>query len=139
MNAPSNVVNTQSNFGVPALASRYRKGFPTSLDRAPMLLPSDNTALRRSLDEGFEATKIHPVVIGEFDNSALLKVFGEAGRGIFAAPTAIEREVRKQYQVALVGRADNVRARFYAVSVERRLKHPAVVAIADVAREKLFG
>lgn len=104
-----------------------------------MLLPTDNTALRRSLDEWFEATKIHPVVIGEFEDSALLKVFGEAGRGIFPAPTAIEREVRKQYKVALVGRADNVRARFYAVSVERRLKHPAVVAIADVARDKLFG
>ena len=128
-----------SFFGVPALASRYRKGFPKSLDRAPMLLPADNTALRRSLDEWFEATKIHPVVIGEFEDSALLKVFGQTGRALFPAPTAIEREVRKQYQVALVGRADNVRARFYAVSVERRLKHPAVVAIADAAREKLFG
>ena len=128
-----------SFFGVPALASRYRKGFPKSLDRAPMLLPADNTAMRRSLDEWFEATKIHPVVIGEFEDSALLKVFGEAGRGLFPAPTAIEREVRKQYQVALVGRVDNVRARFYAVSVERRLKHPAVVAIADAARKKLFG
>ncbi len=128
-----------SFFGVPALASRYRKGFPKSLDRAPMLLPTDNTALRHSLDEWFEATKIHPVVIGEFEDSALLKVFGQAGRALFPAPTVIEREVRKQYQVALVGRADNVRARFYAVSVERRLKHPAVVAIADAAREKLFG
>ena len=128
-----------SFFGVPALASRYRKGFPKSLDRAPMLLPADNTAVRRSLDEWFEATKIHPVVIGEFEDSALLKVFGQTGRALFPAPTAIEREVRKQYQVALVGRADNVRARFYAVSVERRLKHPAVVAIADAAREKLFG
>lgn len=128
-----------SFFGVPALASRYRKGFPKSLDRAPMLLPTDNTALRHSLDEWFEATKIHPVVIGEFEDSALLKVFGQTGRALFPAPTAIEREVRKQYQVALVGRADNVRARFYAVSVERRLKHPAVVAIADAAREKLFG
>ena len=128
-----------SFFGVQALASRYRKGFPKSLDRAPMLLPADNTALRRSLDEWFEATKIHPVVIGEFEDSALLKVFGEAGRGLFAAPTAIEREVRKQYQVAVVGRTDNVQARFYAVSVERRLKHPAVVAIANAAREKLFG
>jgi LysR family transcriptional activator of nhaA len=104
-----------------------------------MLLPTDNTALRRSLDEWFEATKIHPAVIGEFDDSALLKVFGEAGRALFPAPSAIEREVRKQYNVALVGRADTVRSHFYAVSVERRLRHPAVVAIADVAREKLFG
>jgi len=128
-----------SFFGVPALASRYRKGFPKSLDGAPMLLPADNTALRRSLDEWFEATKIHPVVIGEFEDSALLKVFGQAGHALFPAPTPIEREVRKQYNVALVGRVDNVRARFYAVSVERRLKHPAVVAIANAAREKLFG
>ena len=128
-----------SFFGVTALASRYRKVFPKSLDRAPMLLPADSTALRRSLDEWFDATTIHPIVIGEFDDSALLKVFGEAGHGIFPAPTATEREVRKQYRVALVGRATGVRARFYAVSVERRLKHPAVVAIADIARKKLFG
>ncbi len=128
-----------SFFGVPALASRYRKGFPESLDHAPMLLPADDTALRRSLDEWFEATAIHPLVIGEFDDSALLKAVGEAGHGIFPVPTAIEREVRKQYKVALVGRTDKVRARFYAVSVERRLKHPAVVAIADGARKKLFG
>lgn len=128
-----------SFFGVPALATRYRKGFPKSLDRAPMLLPADNTALRRSLDEWFEAATIYPVVIGEFDDSALLKAFGEAGHGIFPAPIPIEREVRKQYKVTLVGRANNVRARYYAVSVERRLKHPAVVAIANVARKKLFG
>lgn len=128
-----------SFFGVPALASRYRKGFPKSLEGAPMLLPTDNTALRRALDEWFEATKIHPAVIGEFDDSALLKVFGETGRALFPAPTAIEREVLKQYHVALVGRADTVRSHFYAVSVERRLKHPAVVAIADGARKKLFG
>jgi LysR family transcriptional regulator, transcriptional activator of nhaA len=128
-----------SFFGAPALATRYRKGFPKSLDGAPMLLPTDNTALRRSLDEWFDATKIHPAVIGEFDDSALLKVFGETGRALFPAPTAIEREVRKQYNVALVGRADTVRSHFYAVSVERRLKHPAVVAIVDVARKKLFG
>lgn len=128
-----------SVFGAPPLARRYRKGFPRSLTGAPMLLPGENAALRRALDEWFAAAGIRPAVAGEFDDSALLKVFGQAGAGLFIAPSAIEAEVRKQYGVQLVGRIEPVRARFYAISVERRLKHPAVVAISEVARQKLFA
>ncbi len=97
------------------------------------------TALRRELEHWFDAEDIRPAVVGEFDDSALLKVFGQAGAGLFAVPDVIEKEVRRQYGVRVVGRIASVQERFYAISVERKVKHPAVVAIADAAREKLFG
>ena len=102
-------------------------------------MPTDNTMLRRSLEHWCEAQEIRPIVIGEFEDSALLKVFGQTGVGLFPAPSAIEKEVRQQYGVCVIGRLDGVRERFYAVSAERKLKHPAVVAISEVARRKLFG
>jgi LysR family transcriptional activator of nhaA len=126
-------------FGAPELARRYRRGFPASLDGAPLLLPTENTSLRRSLDQWFAAHAIRPQVVGEFEDSALLKVFGQAGTGLFAAASIIAREVRRQYQVSSVGLVPEVRERFYAITVERRLKHPAVVAISEAARHKLFG
>jgi LysR family transcriptional regulator, transcriptional activator of nhaA len=81
--------------------------------------------------------QIWPRVAGEFDDPALMKTFGEAGAGVFAAPSVIEREVCTQYRVALVGRLEGVRERFYAITVERRLRHPAVVAISAAARADL--
>jgi LysR family transcriptional activator of nhaA len=123
----------------PKLARRHRRGFPRSLDAAPLVLPTDNTALRGSLNRWFEEQAIRPQVMGEFEDSALLKVFAQAGVGIFPIPTAIEIDVRKQYGVQLVGRVDALRERFYAVSLERRLRHPAVVAITEAARGSLFG
>jgi LysR family transcriptional regulator, transcriptional activator of nhaA len=128
-----------SFFGTPALTARFRRRFPRSLDGAPMLLPTENTALRRSLEEWFETEGVHPNVKGEFEDTALLTVFGQTGWALFPAPTAIEREVRHQCNALVVGRVDAVRQRFYAISVERRLKHPAVVAISDAARQKLFS
>lgn len=125
-------------FGTPALA-RHAKGFPRSLDGAPFLLPTQNTALRRALDQWFDEQRIRPHVVGEFEDSALLKVFGQAGRGLFTAPTAIAEEVRRQYGVRSLGTIEPVRERFYAISVERRLKHPAVVAISEAARQSLFA
>ena len=101
-------------------------------------MPAGNTSLRRSLDFWFDSEDIRPSVVGEFDDSALLKVFGQAGAGLFAAPDVIEKEVRRQYGVRVIGRVESVQERFYAISVERKVKHPAVVAIADAAREKLF-
>ena len=121
------------------LAREYRHGFPRSLDAAPLLLPTENTALRGTLNRWLEEQAIRPRIVGEFEDSALLKAFGQAGVGIFPVPAAIEVDVRKQYGVALVGRVDELRERFYAVSLERRLKHPAVVAITHAARGKLFG
>ena len=126
-------------FGAKALAGRYRRGFPRSLDGAPFLMPTDNTVLRRNLDQWFSQLDLRPQVVSEFEDSALLKAFGERGVGLFAAPTAIEAEVRRQYGVQIIGRVEQVRERFYAISVERRLKHPAVVAISEAAKEKLFG
>lgn len=128
-----------SLFGTSKLANAYRRHFPRSLDGAPFLLPTSTTVLRRDIDNWFDTEKIRPVVLGEFDDSALLKVFGQAGEGLFAAPSIIEKEMRQQYDVRVVGRIESVRARFYAISVERKVKHPAVVAIVETARTKLLG
>ncbi len=120
------------------LAKHYRRGFPRSLDGAPMLLTTEVTASRRSLNQWFDSKGIRPVVRAEFDDSALLQVFGQDGDGLFPAPTAIEDGVTRQYEVEIVGRLPDVRERFYAISVERRLRHPAVVAISQAARQELF-
>ncbi|MEK7408054.1 MAG: transcriptional activator NhaR [Acidobacteriota bacterium] len=127
-----------SFFGASSLAVKYRKNFPASLDGAPFLLPLENATLRRSLERWFEAQRIRPRVIGEFQDSALLKVFGQAGIGLFAAATVVEKEIRRQYGVSVIGRTDSMLEHFYAISVERKLKHPAVVAISDAARNRLF-
>lgn len=128
-----------SFFGAAPLVAAHRKRFPRSLDGAPMLLPTDNTALRRSLEEWFDAQRIRPRTVGEFEDDALLRAFGQAGAGLFAAPTAIAKDVQRQCGVSVIGQAEEVRARFYAISVERKLRHPAVVAISEAARTKLFG
>ncbi len=125
-------------FGTEELARKYRKGFPESLNGAPFLMPAGNAALRRLLDQWFDALGIRPKIRGEFSDSALLKAFGQFGDGLFAAPTAVEVDVKRMYHVAVVGREDTLRERFYAVSVEKRLKHPAVVAISEAARATLF-
>lgn len=126
-------------FAAPALAQKHRRRFPLSLDGAPMLLPTDDNVLRRSLDQWLGARGIRPWIAGEFEDPALLKTFGQAGRGLFAGPSVIEREIGRQYGVRVVGRLDEVRERFYAISAERRLEHPAVVALTRAARVKLFG
>jgi LysR family transcriptional activator of nhaA len=127
-----------SFFGVQALVDEYAKGFPGSLDGAPMLLPLENLTLRRSLNQWFDRHDIRPQVVAEFEDSALLKVFGADGLGVFVAPRVVEAEVIAQYGVRVLGRVDDVRERFYAISGERRLKHPAVVALSDAARQELF-
>ena len=118
---------------------RYRPRFPASLNDAPMLLPSQDSALRRRLDDWFEANELSPRIVAEFDDSALLKAFGEAGAGVFAAPTVIEEEICRMYRMAVIGQTDDIKERFYAISAERRLKHPSVVLITDTARSDLFG
>ncbi len=127
-----------SVFATRKLAMQYRQQFPRSLDGAPFLLPTDNTAMRRALNQWFDNEKIQPIIVGEFEDSALLNVFGQLGKGLFAVPSAIDAEVQKQYGVHLVGRLSHVRERFYAISVERRLKHPAVIAICESAKKELF-
>ncbi len=127
-----------SVFAAAPLAARYRKRFPASLDGAPFLLPTETSTLRRSVDQWFDSQGVRPALVGEFQDSALLQTFGTAGEGLFLAPSAIEQEVEGYYRVKLVGRIDSIVERFYAISVERRLKHPAVVAISESARTTLF-
>jgi len=127
-----------SVFGTGRVAAAHTRGFPRSLDGAPFLLPSEDSALRLSLEESFQKTGIRLRVVGTFQDSALLDAFGQAGAGLFAMPTAIEGEVRRQYRVRVVGRLDSVRQRFYAITVERKLRNPAVIAISERAKA-LFG
>ncbi|HKU39983.1 MAG TPA: transcriptional activator NhaR [Polyangiales bacterium] len=127
-----------SFFAAPSL-QRLKKGFPKSLDGAPVLLPAPTSVVRRAVDAWFEAHQIRPTLVADCDDSALMKVFGQRGLGFFVSPTAIEREICRQYRVVVIGRTDEIRERFYAISVERRLKHPGVLAIAQAARTKLFA
>jgi LysR family transcriptional activator of nhaA len=126
-------------FGAAALVASCRRGFPRSLNGQPFLLPAENTSLRRSLEAWFVAQEVRPDVCGEFTDSALLKTFGRAGVGVFAAPTAIEKEVIREYRVRPIGRIDRLRERFYVISASRSTQHPAVAAIASSARRRLFG
>ena len=121
-----------------AVFQRLRAGFPRSLDGAPMLLPLEGSPLRRSLNVWFAANDIRPRVVGEFEDSALLKVIAQEGAGVFAAPAAVEREIEKQYGVQLIGRVPEVREQFYAISLERRIRDPAIAAMFTAARKELF-
>jgi LysR family transcriptional activator of nhaA len=125
-------------FAPPALARQVRRDFPRSLVAAPLLLPTETTTLRRLLDQWFDEQGIRPTIAAEFQDSALLKVFGQEGLGVFPAPAAIVDEIQRQYRVRHVGTLDNLHERYYAISVERRLKHPAVVAISATAKQQLF-
>jgi LysR family transcriptional activator of nhaA len=125
-------------FAAPELARRHRSRFPESLTGAPLLLPTGNTSLRREIDRWLEERNLSPRVVGDFEDSALLKVFGQSGAGLFPAPSAIAPEVMRQYGVRRIGSLDGVRERFYAISAERRLKNPAVVALFETARADLF-
>jgi LysR family transcriptional activator of nhaA len=128
-----------SVLGAPKRARSVRRKFPNSLDGEKVLLPTRNAVLRRSLDQWFDDHDIHPAVVAEIQDSALTKTFGQAGVGLFFAPSAIEKEIRRQFDVEAVGRLDEVTERFYAVSLERRIKHPAVGEISKEARRELFG
>lgn len=122
-----------------SLAGRLRKGFPDELTGAPLLLPTADTALRSKLDAWFQTRGIQPTVAGEFEDSALLKAFGQAGVGAFAVPSVIENEVSRQYRVKSIGVLEDVTENFYAISVERRVQHPGIMAICDAARSELFA
>ncbi|MGE0713580.1 MAG: transcriptional activator NhaR [Planctomycetota bacterium] len=122
-----------------ALARRYRRGFPGSLTGAPLLLPTPDTALRASLQRWLEEQELYPTVVGEFADSAILKVFGQQGAGVFAVPSVVADEVRRQYRVRELGVLPEVIERFYAISVERKVVHPAVAAITTAARRDMFA
>lgn len=125
-----------SFFATPVEAQRLRRGFPRSLNGARMILPLPNTALRRSLEQWFAQNDVQPNVVAETEDSALAKVFGQVGLGVFAAPCVLEDEINRQYHVRLIGRTEEVRERFYAISTERKVRHPAVRVLVGKASGK---
>lgn len=127
-----------SFFAHPRLAKRAKGRFPKCLDGLPFLMPADNTDLRRSLEHWLDVQGVRPMVVGEFEDSALAAVFSEAAVGAFVAPTPTETQVRNQYGLSVLGRTRDIVASFYAISLERRLKHPAVIAISEFAHHSVF-
>ncbi len=124
-------------FGAKELADRYRKGFPGSLSGAPVLMQSKESSLHSDLRRWFQGHNIFPSIKAEIEDSALLKVFGEKGLGVFNAPAVIERQIAQQYDVEVIGRADDLRARFFAITTERDLQHPGVATITTQFRTLL--
>jgi LysR family transcriptional regulator, transcriptional activator of nhaA len=128
-----------SFFATRELKNKLKGDFPQCLNGAPILLPSSGTELRSGIDRWLDKHHIHPRMIAEFDDSALMKAFGQEGVGVFSTPAAIEAQVERQYQVKVIGRVDEVKERFYAISIERRVMHPVVSAVVDAVRESLFS
>ncbi len=126
-------------FATAKLATRYRRDFPQSLQGAPVLLPTTDSMLRQLLDPWLTHRGLSPNIVGEFDDSMTLKAFGQDGYGIFPGATAIEKEICRQYQVQVVARLDSLKQQFYAITAERRLTHPAVLAIVQAARRELLS
>ena len=126
-------------FAVPTMAKKYSRGFPHSLNDAPFLLPTSNAPLRRGLESWFTKNGIRPKIIGEFEDGATMKAFGQVGMGIFPGTTVVARDIAKQFGVRRVGEVDALRERFYAISVDRRLSHPGVVAISESARKTILS
>ena len=127
-----------SFFAVPKQAAELRADFPKSLDGVLMLMPSTGSSLRRNLENWFERNDINPLVVAEFEDRALMKVFGESGAGVFTSPTTVERDVLDKYSVEVIGRTDDITESYFAISAERLIKHPAVFAITETARNVLF-
>lgn len=127
-----------SFFASASLAQHLGGNFPSCLQGAPMLLPTRQNAIRQLFDRWLDDTELRPTIKGQFDDSALMKSFGQAGLGVFFMPTIIEHEVCQTFDVEVVGRIEEVKQRFYAISAERKVKHPAVAAICDTARDVIF-
>ncbi len=123
----------------PSLAGQLAGDFPNNLNGAPLLIPGEDSALRMPLLRWLERQGIRPRIVGEFDDSALMKAFGQAGCGVFPAPMASVGEIGGQYATLSLGGTHDIQERFFAISVERRLTHPAVVAVSEGARRGLFS
>lgn len=126
-----------SFFAMPKIRATLKGEFPQCLNSAALLIPCDGTAVRGKLRQWFQKNDLHPRIVGEFDDSALMKAFGQAGTGIFVAPTALEDNIRNESGFELLGRAEDIKEEFYAISVERRITHPAVRAITRSAQDWL--
>lgn len=126
-------------FATRQLAKKLIGNFPASLNDAPFLLPGEDVSIRPKLVQWLDAEELRPHIVGEFDDSALMKSFGQAGAGVFVAPSAIAKHVCQQYKVVEVGRIDSIVEQIYAITTERRISHPAVVAIRKTAQQDVFG
>ena len=127
-----------SFFCAPGLRAELEGDFPQCLDGAPMLVQGSTSSVRRQFDAWLVRQRLHPRIVGEFDDTALMNAFGREGRGIFMSPTALEPQILAQYGVVVLGRSDELVDEFFAISVERRITHPCVAAITRAARTKLF-
>jgi LysR family transcriptional activator of nhaA len=125
--------------GAPALAKVCRRGFPQSLDGTPLLLPTDDTAIRRGLEQWLARKGVRPKLVAEFEDYALLRAFGQRGTGVLPVPTVLARDFHRLYGLERIGPVDGVLGRFYAVSIERKIRNPAVAAICETARRRLFA
>ena len=129
---------TMSFFAAPQLKAQLKGAFPQCLNGMPMLIQGAAASVRQQLEGWLTAHQIHPRIVGEFDDGALMTAFGREGRGVFMAPSVLEAETVAQFGVEVIGRTDELVEEFFAVSVERRITHPCVVAITDAARAQLF-
>ena len=128
-----------SFFALPEQAEDLKAAFPAALDGTRMLMPGSGSILRNGLETWFERKGVKPLVVAEFEDRALMKAFGERGAGVFTSPMAVEQDVCDKYGVAVVGRTEEISERFYVISAERHIKHPAVSVITEAARTELFS
>lgn len=126
-------------FGARAVIEQLQGDFPECLNHAPFLLPGDDAAIRPKLEQWLDKNNLHPAINGEFDDSALMKSFAQAGAGLFAAPSTNAKHICEQYEVEVVGQIDAVMEQLYMISTERQLTHPAIIAISEKGRADLFG
>jgi len=125
-------------FATPGLAAGLEGGFPRLLDGAPLLIPGEDSAMRAPLLRWLSGQDIYPRIVGEFDDGALMKSFGQGGAGIFPAPAAIATEVAAQYGVVSLGCTEAVKERFFLITAERKISHPAALAVSEAAHQGLF-
>lgn len=124
-------------YGSPALAARHKRGFPASIEGAPLLLPTAGTSLHRMVERWLALHGVRPRIEGEFDDAGMMRAFGLHGRGLFPVRAALKAEVEESHAVELIGRLEGVRESYYAISVERRVRHPAMAALIESARTRL--
>jgi LysR family transcriptional activator of nhaA len=130
--------STMSFFSAPKLARSLQWPFPDCLNGAPMLIPGAQSTVRSQFESWLTLHALHPRVVGEFDDGALMKAFGREGRGVFISPSVVEQQTCAQYDVEVIGRSSDLVEQFYAISAERRISHPGVAAITQAARTALF-
>ncbi|ABE33893.1 bacterial regulatory helix-turn-helix, lysR family protein [Paraburkholderia xenovorans LB400] len=131
--------STLSCFGAQALIQSGKKRFPLSLGQLPVLLPGTESAVRRKLDHWLASHAISPRIVGEFDDGAMTMAFGREGRGVLFAPTVLENQLQAEHDLTMVGQINSIVEEFFAISIERRISHPAVAMIMDAARSELFN